>query len=446
MKRPFAAGPIFTDLYELTMAQCYWEKKMSAQAVFSLFFRDLPVKRGYFVAAGIDDAIDALCNAAFTEDDMTYLESTGIFSRDFLDWLEGFRFTGEIRAVAEGAIVFENEPLLEVRAPIIEAQIAETLLINQVGFPSLVAAKAARCVEAAGKRPVVDFSARRTQGIDASLKTARCSYMAGFAATSNVLAGKLYGIPVTGTMAHSFVMAHEKEIDAFYSYAEIFPDKCIFLIDTYDTIEGAKLAARVAKQMEKKGKRLFAVRLDSGDMIELSKAVREILDQAGLHETKIFASSGFDEFEIQRLVGSGAVIDAFGVGTKLGVSADAPYGDIVYKMVEYNGRDVAKKSPGKSTLPGEKQVLRILDENGMMMHDIIVKKGERITKAENMSPLLEKIVQNGERIRPASSLNEARQRFSQQYESLPQEVKDLNKPARYPVLLSAALGGKQRSG
>jgi nicotinate phosphoribosyltransferase len=338
--------PLLTDLYELTMAAAYFNQGIQAPATFSLYVRRHPA-RGFFVAAGLDEVVTALQEFRFAADDIGYLRRTGFFSDPFLAYLESLRFQGEVWAMPEASLFFPDEPILEVTAPIIQAQLLETWLINAVGLSCLIATKAARCVHAARGRSLMDFSLRRDQGADAGLAAARSSYLAGFDATSNVLAGKLYGIPVAGTMAHSFVQAFEREIDAFRSYARSFPQRTVLLIDTYDTLAGARNAVQVAGEMRERGESLQGVRLDSGDLADLSRRVRAILDEGGCREVKILASGGLDEFDLAALLAQGAPIDAFGVGTRMGVSADAPYLDMVYKLVRYDGRPVCKHSTGK---------------------------------------------------------------------------------------------------
>ena len=341
----------------------------------------------------------------------------------------------------EGTIFFADEPILEVTAPIIEAQLIETFVLNTIGFQTMIASKAARCVHVAGGRPLVDFSLRRTQGQDAGIKVARSTYLAGFAATSNVLAGQVYGIPVSGTMAHSYVEAFDSELDAFSAFSETFPENSILLIDTYDNIEGAKNAVKVAKEMKKRGHTLIGVRLDSGDMADLSQKVRKIFDGAGLFDVKIFASSGFDEFKIAKVIGEGAKIDAFGVGTKVGVSADAPYLDIVYKMTRFKDHDVRKLSPGKITLAGEKQVFRKSDQNGRYIEDIIGSRDEII---EQRKPLLEKVMENGKLLRPSPSIQDIRDRFKTKFSMLDEKYKSIHDTVIYPVRLSRRLKHLQK--
>jgi len=436
------AGPLFTDLYELTMAASYFAHQIFSTATFSLFIRENYLKRNFFVAAGLEDVLNELAAFRFSEQDLSYLQTTGIFSKDFLSYVAGLRFSGKIFAIPEGTIFFANEPILEVTAPIIEAQLIETFLLNTIGFQSMIASKAARCVHVAGDRPLIDFSLRRTQGQDAGHKVARSTFIAGFVATSNVLAGQLYGIPISGTMAHSYIEAFSGDLAAFSAYSETFPDSAIFLIDTYNTIDGAKHAVTVAKQMKEKGHSLIGVRLDSGDMVELSRKVRKIFDDAGLFDVKIFASSGFDEFKIAKVIAQGAKIDAFGVGTKVGVSADAPYLDVVYKMVHYKDRDVRKLSPGKITLAGEKQVFRKSDPTGRYLEDII---GLRDDIVDQGTPLLKKVMENGEILQPHPPLQAIQESFKKNFALLDERYKSILEYNAYPVKLSKHLNMLQES-
>ena len=436
MTKAHRAGPLFTDLYELTMAASYFAHQVFSPATFSLFTRDNHLKRNFFVAAGLEDVLNELAAYRFSEQDIKYLQTTGIFSNDFLSYLAGLRFSGEIFAMPEGTIFFANEPVLEVTAPIIEAQMIETFLLNTMGFQSMIASKAARCVHVAGNRSLIDFSLRRTQGQDAGHNVARSTYIAGFAATSNVLAGQRFGIPISGTMAHSYVEAFSGERVAFSAYSKTFPDTSIFLIDTYNTIHGAENAVTVAKQMKENGHSLIGVRLDSGDMADLSQKVRKIFDDAGLFDVKIFASSGFDEFKIAKVIDQGAKIDAFGVGTKVGVSADAPYLDVVYKMVHFKDRDVRKLSPGKITLAGKKQVFRKSDPNGRYLEDIM---GLRDDIMDQGNSLLKKVMENGEILRPHPPLQTIQDRFKKNFTLLDDRYKSILEPNAYPVKLSNSL-------
>ncbi len=433
-------GPLFTDLYELTMAAAYFEHQVFADATFSLFIRNYPPKRNFFVAAGLEDALRELESYRFSDNDIAYLKNTNLFSSDFISYLKKFNFSGHVFAMPEGTLFFVNEPLLEVTGPVIEAQVIETFLLNTIGFQTMIASKAARCVHAAQGRRLIDFSLRRTQGHDAGMKVARSTYIAGFTGTSNVMAGQVYEIPTSGTMAHSYIQTYVSELDAFNAYKESFPKNSVFLIDTYDTLEGAKIAVKVAKEMKKRGTPLVGLRLDSGDMAVLSQQVRKILDDAGLFEVKIFASSGFDEFKIEEVLDRGAKINAFGVGTKIGVSADAPYLDIVYKLVNFNDRDVRKLSPGKVTLAGQKQVFRVKDKQGRYLEDYIGLRNEEIDGAV---PLLESVMRNGKIVGCLPSLPEIQNRFRKNFSALDVKYKSLHDTVIYPVKLTPRLAQLQ---
>ena len=433
---PAGQTGLFCDLYELTMAQTFFRNKMFAPATFSLFVRNYPPNRGYLVSAGLEHVLEFLEHLQFGSESLDYLASTGMFSQDFLDYLAGLRFTGNVRAIPEGRLYFAGEPVLEISGPIIEAQLVETFVINQVNLQTLLATKAARCVWAAQGRPVTDFGARRTQGTDAALKMARCGYIAGFQSTSNVLAASLYGVTPAGTMAHSFISSFTSEIEAFRAYAQTFPDRAVLLIDTYDTLAGASKAAVVAQEMESQGHRLVAVRLDSGDFDELSRGVRNILDDAGLPYVKILASGGLDEYQLESLVHAGAPIDIFGLGTKVGVSADAPWSDMAYKLVCYDGRPVMKLSPDKVYRPGAKQVFRFNDSAGMFNRDVIGLETERPPAGD---PLLEPVMDQGARTGPAPSLDQARDWFEHDFARLDPHFKVLGGAPRFQVDVTPAL-------
>ena len=428
---------LFTDLYELTMAQAYWQSGTTAEATFSLFFRSYPPDRAYFVLAGVYDALDYLEGFHFSDDDVDLLRSMDLFDQDFLRYLSGLRFTGSVRAMPEGTIFFANEPVIEVTAPVVEAQILETFLINQVNLQSVLATKASRVVHAAGGRTVVDFAARRTHGVDAANKLARVSYMAGFAGTSNVLAGKTYDIPTFGTMAHSFVESFPSEADSFRAYADSFPDTTTLLVDTYDTVEGVRKAIVVAKELRLRGHSLQAVRLDSGDLLDLSRKTRALLDEARLTDVRVFASGGLDEFELDTLVRAGAPIDGFGVGTKVGVSADAPWTDSAYKLVEYDGRPTLKLSSQKQTLPGAKQVFRSRHRGGSYLSDVIAQASE--PSPEEAEALLSAVMSSGKRLDQPISLEQLRGRFAQEFGRLPDQHKALRSPVMYTVTTSEKL-------
>ena len=437
MERPLGERfALLTDLYQLTMAACYFEAGMAEEATFSFFIRKYPPHRGYFVAAGLAEALTYLETLRFTQDDLAYLDSTRLFKTDFLDYLKTVRFTGQVHALPEGGIFFKDEPVLEVSAPIIEAQLAETFIINAVSLQTLIASKAARSTHVAQGRPLVDFGLRRTQGTDAGLKAARASYLAGFAGTSNVLAGKIYGLPTFGTMAHSFITSFPHEIDAFRVFARVFPQSVTLLIDTYDNISGAKHAVKVAQEMAARGQKLGYVRLDSGDIAAISKEVRKILDDNGLDYVRILASGGFDEFKMAQVLETGGLVDSFAVGTKMGVSADAPYFDCAYKLVKYGARPVMKLSTGKITLADKKQIYRFYDDRGHMARDVIARRQEALPGG---APLLQKVMDRGRTTAPLPTLKENRKYFLSQFALLPEPYKALHDPPAYPVSLSPGL-------
>jgi nicotinate phosphoribosyltransferase len=431
---------IMTDLYELTMAASYFEQDMFAPATFSLMVREYPPKRSYLVCAGLDPLLDYLESFHFHADDLEYLERTSLFPSKFLQFLETLRFTGEVRAIPEGRIAFCDEPLVEITAPVMQAQVVETFVINSINLPTLVATKASRCHFAAGERRLVDFSLRRTHGMDAGLMVARASFIGGFIGTSNVQAGKIYDLPIYGTMAHSYVESFDREIDSFRAFAKSFPDNTVLLIDTYDTLAGARKALTVAREMRKSGQDLRAVRLDSGDMVQLSQQVREIFDKAGFPEVRIFASGDFDEFKIRKTLTAGAIIDAFGVGTKMGVSADAPYLNMAYKMVMYNGRPVLKLSSGKVSLAGPKQVFRQGDEHGLFRGDLVGLVDEEVAESES---LLETVMRDGKRVLPKEPLPKIQKRFKEEFNLLPETYKDLEGNPNYPVKITPKLQALQ---
>jgi nicotinate phosphoribosyltransferase len=438
---------LFTDLYELTVGAAFFEHGFNDTASFEVAMRRMPPGRGFMIAAGIERLIEVLEEYRFDASAIEHLESLHIFKPAFLEFLSNLRFTGSVRALPEGTIYFPGEPIAEIRAPLIEAQLIETLALNQLGFASVVATKAARCFSVAGGRRVVDFGPRRAQGADASLIAARSSYMAGFHGTANVLAGKRYGIPVFGTMSHSFVMAHESERDAFSDFVASFPTLSTLLVDTYDTIRGVEDAAAVAAKVRETGVKIQAVRLDSGDLDDLSRKARRILDQAGFGDIAIVASGNLDEYRIAELVDGGAPIDAFGVGTALAVSDDAPSADFVYKLVEYKDRARLKTSTGKTSTPGRKQLFRGYAPNGSFFADMvgIVDEGAT-TVAREFKPvpsktvqLMETVLENGRRVMPRPTLAEARERVMNGLRTLDARYKTLRRPAEFPVRQTAAL-------
>jgi nicotinate phosphoribosyltransferase len=427
---------LFTDLYELTMAAAYFENKFTAKASFELFVRSLPRERSFLLTAGLEQALDYLEKVSFGDEEIEYLRQQPVFrqiSNGFFDYLRDFRFTGDVWAVPEGTPVFGEEPLLRVTAPIIQAQVIETFLLSTLTFQTMIASKAARVVEAAERRNVVEFGSRRAHGPGAGLLAARSAYIGGCAGTSNVEAGHRFGIPIFGTMAHSFVMAYAKEEEAFQRFQQLFPEHGVLLIDTYDTL------AAIDKIIQKK-LRPTAVRLDSGDLLDLSVRVRRKLDQAGLKETRIFASGDLNEFTIADLLGRGAPIDAFGVGTALATSKDAPTLGGVYKLVDLESETGilyrAKFSEEKVTYPGPKQIFRFPDANGIYRRDIIGRQSEKYSDAVC---LLEPVMRDGKRIAPSPPIEDVQKRASAELKKIPVTCRHLREATRYPVTFSTEL-------
>ena len=424
-------GGLLTDLYELNMAAIYLRRGMVGPAIFSLFVRELPPDRGFLVAAGLEDCLAFLEGFGFAPDELEWLGETLGLDDATLQALERVGFSGDVWAVPEGRVVLAGEPLLEVTAPVTEAQLVETALLNEITFQTAVAAKAARCRLAAKGAELVDFAFRRTQGVDAAMAVARCSAMVGFAATSNVAAARRYGLRAAGTMAHSFIEAFSDEHAAFHAFAEAFPGRSTFLVDTYDTLGGVRAAIRVIGELGLRER--LGIRLDSGDLGALAVAARRLLDQSGLRGVRIFASGGLDEFTIERLVAAGAPIDAYGVGTRVGVSADAPYLDTAYKLVQFGSRPVMKLSPGKVNAPGPKQVFRGAPEEGDLL-------GERDEPAPAGSePLLVPVLLGGRRTGAGGDLAAASARFEADLAWLPEAAKELTDPQPPPVRESERL-------
>jgi nicotinate phosphoribosyltransferase len=425
-----ASAALFTDMYQLTMAQAYVAEGMFEPASFSLFYRNLPDDRNYVLSCGVEDVVDFLGDLRFGDEDLAYLRETGQFSDAFIDWLADFEFAGDVHALPDGTPVFPQEPLLEVTAPAPQAQIVETWVMNQMHVQSVLATKASRIVNAAAGRPVLDFGLRRIHGADNGLKAARAFHVAGVTATSNVLAGKVYGVPISGTMAHSYVQAHDSEMDAFRKFAAEFPET-VLLVDTYDTVEGVKKVVRLAEELGDDF-RVQGIRIDSGDLAGLAGRSREILDEAGLDEVSIFVSGGLNEFEIRDMVAAGAPIDGFGVGTAMGLSADAPDLDIAYKLVEYGGAGRMKLSSGKPTLPGAKQIFRRV-EGGRAVGDTLGRRDEELEGR----PLLEPFMIDGERRREADDPDRSRERAQQCLDELPEAMLAPDRADEdYPVTLS----------
>lgn len=379
---------LMVDLYELAMAQAYWSERMTDTAVFSLFFRKMPEERNFVLACGQQNVARLVSRLSFTDEHIERLRRLNRFRPEFLAWLRDFRFSGSIRTVPEGTPLFPQEPLLEVEAPIAEAQILESLLMNYVHLETVLASKAARLKLAAGGKPVVDFGMRRMQGLDAAHRGVRAFRLAGLSGTSNVLAGQDFGLNVSGTMAHSFVQAYPDEMDAFRVYADLYPGTTL-LVDTYNSQRAVK---RIVEWLSESGASISAIRLDSGDLLEESRACRKILDEAGFTDIRIMASGGLDEYHIRELLDNGAPIDGFGVGTSIGVANDAPALELAYKLTEYAGIPKMKNSPGKRSFPGAKQVFREYDSQGQMVADVVAGKDER----HEGEPLLRYVLENGQ--------------------------------------------------
>ncbi|HEX9182555.1 MAG TPA: nicotinate phosphoribosyltransferase [Burkholderiales bacterium] len=392
------ASPLLTDLYQLTMLQAYYEQEMTDTAVFELFVRKLPPQREFLVAAGLAQALELLETMRFGAEELDWIERSKLFKPDFAQRLAKWRFTGEVHAMPEGTLFFPDEPILRVTAPMPEAQLIETRILNLIHFETVVASKAARARLAAPGKRLIDFGLRRAHGAEAGLLAARASWIAGFDGTATALAAPLFGIPVFGTMAHSFVQAHESEAAAFAHFARAFPENAVLLVDTYDTVEGARRAAATPG-------RLKGVRLDSGDLDDLSRKARRILDESGHRDAIIFASGNLDEDRVGALVAAGAPIDAFGIGTSLTTSADAPYLDAVYKLEEYGGKPRRKRSTAKATWPGRKQVWRSTGEGGRFARDVITVEGD----AQPGEPLIVPVMHSGKRL-PQPTLADSRAR------------------------------------
>ncbi|WP_341327310.1 nicotinate phosphoribosyltransferase [Methylotuvimicrobium sp. KM2] len=431
-----ARDALLTDLYQLTMLQGYYRHAMTETAVFEFFVRKLPESRNFLVAAGLEQVLDFLENLRFSQAEIDWLSTTGYFKTDFLDYLAEMTFTGSVDAMLEGTVFFPNEPILRVIAPFPEAQLVESRVINLLHFQTLIASKAARSVLMAGDKLLVDFGFRRAHGAEAGVLAARASYLAGFSGTATVCAGRQFGIPLYGTMAHSFVQAHDDESDAFLRFAEANPDNVVLLIDTYDTEAGAKKVVALASKLQAAGIRIKGVRLDSGDLAEHAHNVRKILDEGGLRNVTIFASGGIDEYQLEAFRSRQAPIDGYGIGTYLDTSADAPYLDCAYKLQEYAGMPRRKRSEGKATWPGRKQVYRRFDLDGIMIGDTIAVEDEIC----DGKPLLQPVMKDGRQIAGMQrSLEHIRIETQDQLHTLPGNLKLLTREENYPIVISGAL-------
>ena len=429
------SNALLTDLYQLTMLQGYFDQRMEETAVFEFFVRKLPHSRNFLIAAGLEQALEFLESLRFTAAELDWIAKHGAFRPAFVRYLESFRFTGDVHAMAEGTIFFPNEPILRVTAPIAQAQLVESRLINLLHFETLIASKAARSVLMAPDKLLVDFGLRRAHGAEAGLLAARASYLAGFAGSATVLAAPLYGIPVYGTMAHSFVQAHDDESAAFEHFAQALPENVVLLIDTYDTEAAARKVVELAPTLSRDGIKIKGVRLDSGDLADHAFKVRRILDAGGLRDVTIFASGSVDEYLLEQLREKNAPIDGFGIGTHMDTSADAPYLDCAYKLVEYAGRARRKRSEGKVLWPGAKQVLRTYDEAGLMIGDTLTLESDAREEAALIAP----VMKQGRRLAAPVPLRQSRALALEQLARLPVGLKKLEPAPAYPVRVSEAI-------
>ncbi len=427
-------SPLLTDAYELSMLEAYRAHGMADVAVFELFFRKLPPQRGFLLVAGLAQAVAYLQELRFGAQELEWLAASGLFAADFVASLAGFRFTGDVDAMPEGTLVFADEPVLRVTAPLPQAQLVETRLLNLIHFQTVIASKAARVVLAAPGRQLVDFGLRRAHGAEAGLLAARASYLAGFGGTATLQASRAFGIPAVGTMAHSFVQAHDDEATAFARFAQVRPRALTLLIDTYDTERGAGIVAALAPRLAAEGITVSAVRLDSGDLAAHACAVRAILDHAGQPNIHIFASGGLDEYSVQALCAAGAPIDGFGIGTALTTSSDVPALDCAYKLQEYAGKPRRKHSEGKATWPGRKQVYRRYAPDGAIAGDIVALRDEQMPG----EPLLHPVIRGGKVLPGLPGLAEARARAAAALAQLPAPLRRLE-AAAVPVEISPGL-------
>lgn len=430
---------LLTDLYQLTMLQGYHAQRMNETAVFEFFVRKLPggaePKRNFLVAAGLEQAVDFLEGMRFQPDEVEWLRASGRFAPDFIDALAALRFSGDVDAMPEGTVFFPGEPILRVTAPLPEAQLAETRLINLLHFQTLIASKAARMTLAAPGKLLVDFGLRRAHGAEAGLLAARAACLAGFSGTSDVLAGRLWAVPLYGTMAHSFIQAHDDELTAFEHFALAQPDNLVLLIDTYDTEAAAEKLIPLAERLAGRGIRIQGVRLDSGDLAEHARRVRSILDRGGLGQVSIFASGSLDEYLLAGHTAEAVPIDGYGIGTRMDTSSDAPYLDCAYKLQEYAGIPRRKRSEGKATWPGRKQVYRYYDGEGKMQRDSLT----LVDDVQPGEPLLRPVMRSGRRLGASPPLQTVRSHAIEQLGRLPEALRRLSPVPAYPVEIAGRL-------
>jgi nicotinate phosphoribosyltransferase len=425
-------SPLLTDLYQINMIQAYLDHGDTKTAVFELFVRSLPARRGFLTAAGLEQALDYLENLRFSAADIAWLESTGRFRKNLLDYLGDFRFGGDVHAMSEGSVFFAGEPILRITAPLPQAQFVESRLINILHFQTLVASKAARCVLAAPNKLLVDFGMRRAHGAEAGLMAARASYIAGFAGTATVLAGETFGIPLFGTMAHSFIEAFDDEADAFETFARARPDNVVLLLDTYDSEAAARKVVALAPRLKAAGIAIRGVRLDSGDLVALARSVRDILDRGGLREVTIFVSGGLDEDSLAAFARAGAPIDGIGIGTSLTTSADVPSIDCVYKLQDYAGLPRRKRSENKATWPARKQVWRRYNGDGKIAGDLLSLESSSTGEGAG-APLIHQVMKQGQRLAPSPPLDEIRRHARRELERLPEPLRQLTSGATVAV-------------
>jgi nicotinate phosphoribosyltransferase len=430
-----STSPLTTDLYELNMVQAYLDRGENNEAVFEFFVRKLPPRRGFLLAAGLEDALHYLETIKFSDAEIAWLKSTGRFRDNLIDYLKNFRFTGDVHAIPEGTVCFAPEPLLRITAPLPQAQLVESRLINILHFQTLIASKAARMVLAAPGKALSDFGLRTAHGAEAGLYSARASYIAGFAGAANVLAGARYGIPVVGTMAHSYVQVHDNEQQAFEDFARARPEGVILLIDTYNTEAGARKVVELYPKLKADGIPIRGVRIDSGDLVAMSKKVRRMFDEGGLKDVIILVSGGVNEDVLQVMMREQAPIDGYGIGVSLDVSTDAPALDCAYKLQEYAGFPRRKLSEGKATWPGRKQVWRAYDTDGRMRGDILSVE----TDKHSGETVIEQAMRDGKRLAPAPTLAQIRERAAAELKRLPKPLQRLETGAEYPVTISDAL-------
>lgn len=428
-------SPLLTDLYQLTMMQAYHDRDMHEEASFEFFFRDFSPKRNFLVACGLEQVLEYLEDLRFSQEDIDYLHKDGRFNERFLEYLSQLRFHGDVTAMEEGTVFFADEPILRITAPLPLGQLVETRIVNILQFQTMIASKAVRMTRLLPDKLLIDYGLRRAHGAEAGLMAARASYIAGFSGSATVLAGQMYGLPTFGTMAHSFIQAHDNEEDAFYHFATSHPDNCVLLLDTYDTERATERVIALADRLSNEGKDISirGVRLDSGDMVTLSKKVRAMLDGAGLTDIMIFASGNLDEYSLDEYRRQNAPVDGFGIGTKMTTSADSPYFDCAYKLVEYRGQGRRKLATRKATWPGKKQIFRISAPDGSYREDILALRGEDSPG----TPLLQEQMINGRRVGARPELAQIRQHLQKELARLPEQIDQST--YRYPVTPSQQL-------